>query len=150
MRYAEIIAESQEHFPRLWLGPLGEVIDLDEDGDSHSAYIVHNEDVFGIGDQTMADATNNDDDLNYDLLIAAAEARGWVRISRDAGGNNGQAVAISARDARGIAYGLRWLEKNAFVVRMLQAEVETLSGTSVNRRYFQLSGEALERFRRRG
>jgi hypothetical protein len=155
MRALMMLAEGYRasKVPRLWLGPKGEAIDLNDEDVAHSLYVLRHQELFGIVLSAEEMRTwEEDGELQYDLIIARAEANGWVRTSGDthAGGAGNIAIAVSASNAQNILKGVRWIQKLGFTFHTVQAEIETLIGDKINQRYYHLTGDVLDKFLRRG
>lgn len=153
-KWIDIVLREAAEIDNAWFGPNGEAINLDE---SHSLYVLHHPATFGLADSPeVADIAKKwqetDEELNYDRLIAMAEANGWVRISHDVGTLNvGRNIALSGSNARAILRALRWLiDQRHASIEQLAVEIETLAGTRINHVYYDLRDADLERFYRRG
>lgn len=163
MRLLELFETALEPFtddriPRMWIGPKGEVVKIDEDNDeplSHSQVIEQNPRAFGL--ENLAPARNQYSDHHtnryfYDVVIALAEAKGWVRVSWDYGGSyDARAVAMSGASIPNLHRALIWLYRNNFAPTYVDLEVETLVNGQVNhaiRR--ELRGKEIDLFYRSG
>jgi hypothetical protein len=146
-----ILCESNGDVPRLWLGPHGEAIDVEAEDVAHSIYVLKHQSLFDIivSPDEMREWEQGGE-LDYDTIIARAEANGWVRTSRDTNRKQPGHVAISAANARGIARGLRWLEAHGYAILDVQAEIDTIVGNKPTQRYYHLNGDSLATFLRRG
>jgi len=132
--------------PRIWLGPQNQIFDCDAEDQAHAAMIAANPERFGIDvaliRQLQHNWAENDEEFDFDYVIALAEEKGWLRISRDAVAG----VAVSGASLPLIHRGVKWLADNGYLGDAVDIEVERIVGTDTNREYHYLNGEGLSSF----
>lgn len=147
MRWREIIAEAWGEGRRFWISPEGVGYDICQDGQfsSHDKYIQDNPDLFGM------------QALDFvgrgwpSYVIAKAENKGWVRIACDLRTYAHGAMAISAKDEKHAAKGVRWLHKKGLFPPVLEIEIEVLDGYQARSNdFFVLRDEEIDLFARNG
>ena len=114
----KMVRESVETIPRMWLGPNGEVIDLDIDWQSHYDYVLENPEVFGLD---HVSGTNKQ-------ITIAAQDNGWVRVSHDGSSKHGTGLCLSANSHRNVRSALRWMFKNHYYPSDMEIEINTPNG----------------------
>jgi hypothetical protein len=144
------LCENEEDIPRLWLGPKGEVIDLDVEDDSHSYYVLSHEDVFGVSLDAERKDWENEGELDYDTILAKAEQNGWIRISRDVMRRQPHVAAISTNNVRNLQRGIRWLLEHGIALIGVDAEIEVVQQHGISRRFYELYSTDLDAFLQRG
>lgn len=127
---------------RLWIGPDGERIDLDETDMSHSLAVARDPARYGLApdpiERHLADFEAGENDLDYETLIAMAEMKGWVRVSRDA--DFGSLLAVSASDERTARRALAALFDG--LVPALLLEIERIEDGKLKRSFRDLDEDA--------
>lgn len=134
----------------MWLGPHGEIVNLDDEDEPHSWYVFTHEDMFGVSLDAERTQWKADGEHDYDMILAKVEANGWIRISRDVSDRQPHVAAISVNNARNLHRGIRWLQKHGIVLDGVHAEIETIMGDRIDYRYYKLDATDLDAFLQRG
>lgn len=134
---------------RLWVGPEGERIELDERDMPHSVAVARDPARYGLApdpiERHLADFEAGENNLDYETLIAMAEMKGWVRVSRDAFGS---LLAVSASDERTARRALAALFDGP--VPALLLEIERIEDGKLKRSFRDLDEDAALAFVVRG
>jgi hypothetical protein len=143
-------AESTGGIPRMWLGPEGQSINLDNPWMSHHDYVIDHSATFGLDDTSEANGYAGDYDVN--VIDALAEENGWVRISADITDVRASSgILISASSIGDVRRALKWLFDHSYYPEHLEIEVEEVNMGRV--RYLEhhvLNGEEIDYFYRYG
>lgn len=155
IQIAETFAHSVKFsdVPRLWLGPSGQVAELDEDK-SHADWVRENHETVGLTPDELEACTNRIDTepgetiFYSDLLIAFAEQHGWVRVSRDA--TFMTPLALSGSSLQTIRRGALWLSERGCLGNHIDVEVDTVADGMVRTQHHNLRDQRLSIFLRTG
>lgn len=115
---SKMVSESFGDIPRMWLGPNGESINLDDDWTTHYQYVLDHPEVFDVD---HLGGTSRQ-------ITSVAQQNGWVRISHDTSGGQGADLAISANSHKDAQRALRWLFKNRYMPSSMEVEINGPSG----------------------
>ena len=133
---------------RLWLGPHGEVIDCVVVGMSHSKYIMEHPQVFGLDAAALTRLTEfwdaQEEEFDYDYVIALGEQAGWVRTSED--GADAGSISVSGGSVRHVHRAMLWLSEHGYLSGTVLLELDQIAGATIHMRYFYLDAEAMARF----
>ena len=136
--------------PRLWISASGQMLDCDDLDRSHSMMVIGNPAAFGLADMAdrLAQMADNDD-FDFDHVIALAERNGWTRASRDAAG--GALIAVSSASAQSAAAALRRLKaSHGFIPDQVDVEISNLDGHCLTQHYHRVEERSLRPFLRYG
>lgn len=138
---------------RLWIGPEGEMVDLDLEDRPHSLAVAQDPERFGLAPGPLVDhlAECDDPDLDvefdYDTVILLAETKGWTRISRDATAGT---LAVSAASETAARRAIRLLEGRGHGSLAFEVEIERFDGGFVRRSLHRMDMRQAAAFMRGG
>jgi predicted nucleotidyltransferase len=140
MRWNEI-NEAYRPFPRLWLGPKGEVIECVE---SHAVTILQNAEQMGLDPDQLDGFMDDDGDFMYETAFAVIESYGWCRTTRDS--NTG--AGLSFGNLKAGRRAANWLLDNGYYTDRVEIELEMLVGSTIHTEFDTLSLEWFAKYGR--